>query len=200
LVSNQSYRQSHEKSGSGSKRRVPPNRLRIEKSNPFAVLGLPHNSSADTVKRKFLQLALQHHPDTSTDKKDSLDTFVKIREAFEKIRKEFADTCGNGKETASLWMTEEDFDCWFYEETGQKMDASARREVMHVYKSGLTRTEYGAVWEIAFILEEQGFFSHKETTLPHDVGYDTKSTEKAKLHQDIGRQIQETRTRRKRSF
>jgi hypothetical protein len=130
----------------------------------YEFLGLPRNSSQDTVKRRFLQLALRHHPDTNSDKDRSPDRFVKIREAFEGIRKHLAGERFEG-ETMS-WFTEEEFDAWFYEETGQRMDSAMRREVMNVYRSGLTRTEYGAVWEIAFILEEEGFFAKKETVLP----------------------------------
>jgi molecular chaperone GrpE (heat shock protein) len=87
-----------------------------------------------------LQLALRHHPDTSADQSSNPDTFVKIREAFEQIKKDFAKQ-GDGKGITSSWLTEEEFDAWFHEETGQKMDAATRREVMHVYRSGLTRTE-----------------------------------------------------------
>ena len=104
------------------------------------MLGVPRDASADTVKRKFLQLALRHHPDTSTDQKANSDTFVKIREAFEQIKENFAKR-GDGDDMANSWLSEEEFDEWFYEETGQKMDAAMRREVMQVYRSGLTRTE-----------------------------------------------------------
>ena len=102
------------------------------------MLGVPRDASADTVKRKFLQLALRHHPDTSTDQKANSDTFVKIREAFEQIKENFGK---QGEDMANSWLSEAEFDEWFYEETGQKMDAAMRREVMHVYRSGLTRTE-----------------------------------------------------------
>ncbi|KAL3913521.1 MAG: hypothetical protein SGARI_000614 [Bacillariaceae sp.] len=188
----------------GSKRRQRANgssRLTIRKNNPFDILGIPRDSSADTVKRKFLQLALRHHPDTSTDQKSNPDTFVKIREAFEQIKDDLVKRGVDGEDMTS-WLSEEEFDAWFYEETGQKMDAAMRREVMHVYRSGLTRTEYGAVWEIAFVLEEQGFFTPKETTLaaknkdsskPGDG--DHKSSDDTRKRDDTN-----TRSRRRRNF
>lgn len=127
------------------RQRLSP-RLRISKNNPYDVLGIPRDSSADTVKRKFLQLAMRHHPDTNRHSDDSLthdssknmannttDTFVKIREAFERIKQDFKNN-NSDTNSSSSWLTEEEFDAWFYEETGQKMDATTRREVMHVYR------------------------------------------------------------------
>jgi DnaJ domain len=114
-------------------RSTPHNRLRISKNNPYDVLGIPRDSCADTVKRKFLQLALRHHPDTNRNdnQKSTTETFVKIREAFERIKQDFA---SREDVKSSSWLTEEEFDAWFHEETGQKMDAATRREVMHVYR------------------------------------------------------------------
>ncbi|CAJ1950652.1 unnamed protein product [Cylindrotheca closterium] len=82
-------------------------------NNPFRVLGLPPNASFETVKKTFIQLAMQHHPDTSnttttttsssspassssetstnessSSSSSSSDKFVAIRAAFEQIRKE----------------------------------------------------------------------------------------------------------------
>ena len=157
------------------------------------------------MKRKFLQLALRHHPDTSTDgdKNSTSDTFVKIREAFEQIKKDFASR-NDDSSSSSSWFTEDEFDAWFYEETGQKMDAATRRDVMHVYKNGLTRTEYGPVWEIAFILEEEGFFTHKEKTLPHHQANQKGSNNNDNSEDDAGKEqrtnSEERAPRRKRSF
>ncbi|KAG7364809.1 DnaJ domain containing protein [Nitzschia inconspicua] len=186
------------------------NQFRIKQTNPYDVLGIPRDSSVDTVKRKFLQLALRHHPDTNRHSSDdsnrslksNTDTFVKIRQAFERIKQDFSSRRDiDAATSSSSWFTEEEFDSWFYEETGQKMDASTRREVMHVYRSGLTRTEYGAVWEIAFILEEEGFFTQKEKTLP-----DLKSNSSTgrgrgeKENKGKGKLRGTSQPRRKRSF
>lgn len=153
-----------------TRRRQRPSRSRSRSrgvDTHYDILGIPRNSSPEAVKRAFLQLALRHHPDTSADKQRGTDNFVKIREAFEGIKEDFSTRNLDGKDEVPSWFTEEEFDAWFHEETGQRMDSSMRREVMHVYRSGLTRTEYGAVWEIAFVLEEEGFFTKKETTLPN---------------------------------
>jgi hypothetical protein len=192
--------QSHNNNRRHRRQRTSPNSgLRISKSNPFAVLGIPQDSCAETVKRKFLQLALRHHPDTSTEKNSTSDTFVKIREAFEQIKRDFASRI-DADSSSSSWLTEEEFDAWFYEETGQKMDAATRRDVMHVYKNGLTRTEYGPVWEIAFILEEEGFFTHKEKTLPrHQADQKGSNNDNSNGDGKEGR-TQERASRRKRSF
>lgn len=196
--------QSHNNRRHRRQRTSPNSGVRISKSNPFAVLGIPQDSCAETVKRKFLQLAIRHHPDTSTEKSStSSDRFVKIREAFEQIKKDFASrNDGSSSSSSSSWLTEEEFDAWFYEETGQRMDAATRRDVMHVYKNGLTRTEYGPVWEIAFILEEEGFFTHKENTLPHH-----QANQKGPNNDNSNQDGKEGRTnpkerasRRKRSF
>jgi hypothetical protein len=113
------------------------NRLKISRNNPYDVLGIPRNSSADTVKRKFLQLALRHHPDTNDNNRDTkpkADNFVKIRDAFERIKQEFANRNREYDVSSTPWFTEQEFDAWFFESTGQRMDAATRREVMHVYR------------------------------------------------------------------
>lgn len=116
------------------KRCTQPQSLRIRKTNPFDVLGVPRDSSAATVKQKFLQLALRHHPDTSSDSNANSDAFVEIREAFENIKQNFSQNGDGDDNMMSSWLTEEEFDNWFYEETGQRMNATTRREVMHVYR------------------------------------------------------------------
>ncbi|KAG7346583.1 hypothetical protein IV203_005651 [Nitzschia inconspicua] len=157
-----------------------------------------------------MQLALRHHPDTNrhsnddgnSNLKSNTDTFVKIRQAFERIKQDFSSRRDiDAATSSSSCFTEEEFDSWFYEETGQKMDASTRREVMHVYRSGLTRTEYGAVWEIAFILEEEGFFTQKEKTLPDlNSNSSTGRGRGEKENKGKGKLRGTSQPRRKRSF
>lgn len=70
-------------------------------------------------------------------------------------------------------------------------------------------TRYGAVWEIAFILEEQGFFTHKEKTLPihEEKNKEKKGGERAQEDDDDDDNSQtdagngrKTNPRRKRGF
>jgi hypothetical protein len=129
------YHQYHRRQ---QQRSSSPNQLqKVNRRNPYDVLGIPRNSSADTIKRKFLQLALRHHPDTNRHgdiKQSSSDKFVEIRAAFDRINLEIADRNKEFDASSKPWFTEEEFNAWFYEETGQNMDAATRREVMHVYR------------------------------------------------------------------
>ena len=70
------------------------------RKNPFRVLGLPSFTSFSIVQKKFLKLAMKHHPDTKADNNNDTgtgtgsapnsvnDDFVRIRTAYEQIRNE----------------------------------------------------------------------------------------------------------------
>jgi hypothetical protein len=130
-------------------------------NNPFDVLGIPKSSSFDTVKRRFIELALQHHPDTSESGKANADYFVRIRQSFELIRK------GNGggdDEDSSppfeQW-TESDFLQWFHQQTGIKLSSSQRRALAEIHRSRIPGGKYdGPSWELArrLVDEQDAFF------------------------------------------
>ena len=48
---------------SGSSRRTTTHFPTIHSDNPFDILGIPSTSSYDIVKRRFVELAMQYHPD-----------------------------------------------------------------------------------------------------------------------------------------
>ncbi|MEM2159586.1 MAG: DnaJ domain-containing protein [Candidatus Nitrosotenuis sp.] len=50
-------------------------------NNPYEVLGLNRNASADDVKKAYRRLAAKHHP----DKGGNEEQFKKVKEAYEKI-------------------------------------------------------------------------------------------------------------------
>ncbi|MGI1679178.1 MAG: DnaJ domain-containing protein [Cellvibrionaceae bacterium] len=54
-----------------------------KKYNAFLVLGLPVGSSTQKIKQRYRKLAAEHHPDKGGNK----DTFIKIQEAFEVLKK-----------------------------------------------------------------------------------------------------------------
>jgi phage shock protein A len=116
--------------------------------NPFTILGIPQTSSYDAVKRRFLELALQHHPDlagknstsrgknesdaddrltdttTTTTSRNDTDNFIRFRQAFEAV-KENSDGSASLRSSSSRSSrdnnniwTDEEFQAWFYEETG----------------------------------------------------------------------------------
>jgi hypothetical protein len=60
---------------------------------------------------------------------------------------------------------------------------------------------YGAVWEIAFILEEQGFFTHKDTKSlhPNIPNNDSHSGDETNTQSDES-STKKSQGRRKRSF
>jgi len=139
------------------------NKSSLSSENPWKVLGVPRNSCEETVRTAFMRLALRYHPDTSNG--DTSDDFARIREAFERIRDNARSVSEHGKNRS--WLTEEVFNVFFEEHTGLRMDAATRREVMIAYRDGAckdsrSRTRYlPPAWHIAFILEEEGFFTKK---------------------------------------
>jgi hypothetical protein len=133
-------------------------------NNPFDVLGIPKSSSFDTVKRRFIELALQHHPDTSESGKANADYFVRIRQSFERIRK------GNGggddddldsSQPFEQW-TESDFLQWFHQLTGIKLSSAQRRALAEIHRSRIPGGKYdGPSYELAgrLVHEQDAFFS-----------------------------------------
>eukprot|EP00980_Cylindrotheca_fusiformis_P003766 scaffold834_cov123-Cylindrotheca_fusiformis.AAC.13 len=139
--------------------------------NPYRILGLPPNASYPTIQKKFLQLAMEHHPDTrssslsSSSKSNCNSEFVQIRSAFEQLRKEHIrqqmrptkdyndndDDDGNSAEV----LTEEDFLDWFHQLTGVRLTSEQRREMILLYWNQHQRNgdgqqgSHGHSWDLA---------------------------------------------------
>lgn len=137
----------------------------VRAENPFDILGIPESSIYQDAKRRFIELALQHHPDKTpddTEKAHNMEQFVRFRQAFEILRDD-----GNGmattdaKDESSVWSSDEEFNAWFYEETGHsdilfRMDIVTRKKVIDVannqVQGGMDR---GGMWEMARKMAEQ---------------------------------------------
>ena len=52
---------------------------------PYAVLGLPQDASAEQVKRAYYQLALTLHPDRHPDSPDAVERFTEVGAAYTTI-------------------------------------------------------------------------------------------------------------------
>ena len=139
-------------------------------ANPYLVLGVPVNSSYETVKSAFLKQAMEHHPDLASSNKNNGDTtiFVRIRQAFEEIvqdhKKGGAATSRDNKawqNAASTWKNEAEFQEWFRQETSNHltfdMSHDTRQEVIRVYRtmSNGGRDLRGGYWEMARQLAER---------------------------------------------
>ncbi len=61
---------------------------RTHGANSFNVLGVPKMSTCDAVKRKFVEIALKHHPDTSGIENGGAEEFIRLRRTFETIREQ----------------------------------------------------------------------------------------------------------------
>ena len=115
---------------------------------PFRTLGLSEKSLYIDVKKKFLKLALQVHPDvvrtssspngngtseedgegTREEKKASIEKFIRLRSAFEAIieaedgsailREDFHSLPTGGQVRS---MSEANFEQWFHKETGNRV-------------------------------------------------------------------------------
>ncbi|KAL3919908.1 MAG: hypothetical protein SGARI_007082, partial [Bacillariaceae sp.] len=138
----------------------------IRAENPFDILGVHKTATYQQVKRRFVELALEHHPDKakgSDAKQQNQEYFVKFRQAFEALRQGqdgsvVREEWGND---ACTWTSDEEFNAWFYEETGHsdimfQMDMTKRKQVIDVVNNqaqgGLDR---GGMWEMARKMAEQ---------------------------------------------
>lgn len=138
----------------------------IHGDNPFDILGIPKNSSYESVKRRFIELAMKTHPDISSDSDEdedpgSAENFIHLRQAFEAISEASdgsAKIVGNKKQ--SSW-SDDNFKAWFFEETGHQdimftMDLATRKEVVNMVETqsqgGLDK---GGMWEMARNMAEQ---------------------------------------------
>lgn len=131
-------------------------RKKEEKVDPFQVLGIASGSSYADVKRQFLQIAMQNHPDTSKavseeDIDKHREVFIEARHAFERLQAG-PDGIAVLRDDANQWQ-EDDLDAWFREETGHDMpfmDAATMREVAEMTETvggGLDRD--GGMWTLA---------------------------------------------------
>lgn len=135
---------------------------------PFRVLGVPTESTYSVVKKSFLKIAMQHHPDVvgeleGEEKQKSVDLFMKSRKAFDSIveveggmaalREEVELEKGLKKQSK---MSDDEFDAWFLNETGHNnpfsfdIDPATMREVADMTDTiggGLDRD--GGMWTLA---------------------------------------------------
>lgn len=134
-------------------------RKKKEKANPFVQLNIIRPGQDDTnipyaaVKSKFLQIAMQHHPDVATeDEEISREIFIKARKAFEQL--------AEGDDGIAILRSDEsplDNADWFKAETGYDMpymDAATIQEVARMTEEvgggdggGLDRD--GGMWTLA---------------------------------------------------
>lgn len=144
---------------------------RHQRSNPHAVLGVSATSTYDEVRRAFVKLALEHHPDLSPDDGEGAKKFISIRKAFETIRNEMLgidsdnpDSSGTaGEEDATSpfagWSPEELRE-WYRQETGEWLSFDicdkTRNEIIHVYNTmSAGGKDKGGYWEMARQLAER---------------------------------------------
>ena len=126
--------------------------------DPFRVLGIPKGTDYTTVKRTFIKIAMDNHPDTSAAESEEERTrhreiFMAARKAFEKIVEGPGGQAILRPEEDSAWE-EEELNEWFHQESGgfdmPFMDIKTRREVSKVMDEiggGLDRD--GGMWQLA---------------------------------------------------
>ena len=131
-------------------------------SNPYSVLGVPKTASMAEIKRSFIKLALEHHPDRTTTPSASHDRFVQIRHAFEELMGRNATSNNNSTTPPSGWSSEELEHWWSHQAEATKefltfdMSESTKQEVIHVYRTmAAGGKDKGGYWEMARQLAER---------------------------------------------
>lgn len=135
-------------------------------ASPFEVLGITkEEESYANVKKAFLKIAMQHHPDTTAhsalseqEKQASKELFMSCRAAFEALTKGPNGIAILAKGDADSW-NDHDLDEWFRDETGYDMpfmDAATMKEVAEMTETagsvGLDRD--GGMWTLARMVTE----------------------------------------------
>jgi hypothetical protein len=127
------------------------------KDDPYTILGIDEGTPYKVAKKRFLKIAMEHHPDTANVKADEdrnrlRDVFITARLAFEKLI-ETPDGFIMLKEDASQLGN---FDDWFKKETGMRnpfdvdLDPQTMKEVAEMTEEcggGLDRD--GGMWQLA---------------------------------------------------
>lgn len=152
------YPQQHFSSSSRKRRQHEKNlQLDENKNNPFRVLNVKRSDSYGFIKKQFLKIAMEHHPDTNTDTSATTqlqhkEIFMAAREAFEQIVESsdgkvmLKSECDDYKETDNV-------EAWFQQETGHDMpfmDQKTMKEVAEMTDKvggGLDRD--GGMWTLA---------------------------------------------------
>ena len=137
----------------------------MTKSQALAILQVSSTTSTEDVKRRFLQLALEHHPDKGGD----TETFVQLRKAFECLQ------------LNEDW-TESTYDDWFFEETGEHlsgfyMDEQTKEEVVEAFQTLSPGGRDMGEWELARHVSER-HESRGEDPLQLTVGTPLKSSQR----------------------
>ena len=57
------------------------NPARPRKKSPYEVLGVPHDTSDEEIRKAYRRLALRYHPDKNAEDADAADTFKEINAA-----------------------------------------------------------------------------------------------------------------------
>jgi DnaJ domain len=128
--------------------------------DPYKVLGITQKDSYALAKRKFLQLAMQHHPDTSSAtteaaKQADQEAFLSIKSALDLLE---ADNDGVAVLKSESAKSDSDaaWNAWFKSETGHDvpfMDYKTMQEVAKMTQevggetAGLDRD--GGMWTLA---------------------------------------------------
>ena len=169
--------------------------------NPFKVLGVSPSSSFETVQKRFNELALKYHPDSASSSSSGAgnsaasadaSTFIRIRQAFEYIRKTRFDAARNSNNDSLSaspnrsrqhhhhhhhkhhHFSERDFLNYFYEQTGVRLTPSQRREMIELYRTKTPGYYGGHSWDIARRLsfEQDSYLARMKEYQDHNDGDD----------------------------
>ena len=174
---------SHHGRSSSTNHSTTPQVKFANQNDPFSILGISRNSSCETVKQAFYQLAMKHHPDrqlitratTGSRDKDSATRFttiahtptaefIRIRQAFEQIQKGQHGRAMIAPQTDddqqhNVW-TEQDWRDFWQEQTRLmfhfEMDYETRQEIIQTVETlSPGGLDAGGTWFMARMIAQQ---------------------------------------------
>jgi DnaJ-class molecular chaperone len=110
----------------------------ISKKEAYDILGIPEDSSEDTIKKAFKKLALAYHPDKNNDP-DACTKFQRISEAYQTLTNKKIDSPDNIGDFSEIFEIMKMFNIFFRKE---KLKTTIELTLEEVYSGSTVEVVY----------------------------------------------------------